>query len=1054
MWLTRMAIRRPITATMILVSLLVLGAISVLKLPLNFLPHQEFPFIGVYIPYPNGIPSQVEHDIARPVEEVLATLGGVKEIFSHSDPEQCFVGVQFDWGRDVNVLRLEVKEKLDQIRPDLPADIQDMFLFTFNTSDIPIVEGRISAKDRDLSGSYDLIQARILDRLQRIPGVGKVNVDGVEPAAVSVYLKLDKIKEHKVDVSRMFADLSASNFNLTVGEVTKDGLRYRLRAMGSMSSVEELENLPLDGKGLRLRDVADVVYDVPNLTYGRYLNREPAVAFWIQKASGANTVDVVREIKAELERINHDPALEGVEALMFFDQAEQITDSLNGLLLAGIIGAVLAVGVLYFFLLRVGTTLIVSLAIPISIIGTACFLFVTHRSLNVLSMMGLMLATGMLIDNAVVVLESIYRRMTLGEPAAEATLNGTRDVGRAVASATLTTIIVFAPVVLGARSEITIWLKEVGLTISVTLLFSLLVSLTLIPVLTSHMLKGGRESVARNALVERWGDRYERILRWSAIRHPWLTGIPMALGVLLLTGGLMAVTKFKPEAFGERGLRHEYLQVNYEFSDNVNYHVTQDYVKKVEDILWPLKDKYDLRYIYSFYEDNDAQTRLYFAKTALSEKELRALRDSLRADLPVMAGVKFRMGEDKDEETGAKTFSVTLHGEDSEELGRMADEVKRRLSLVPDVTDVSTDIERGAQELQVHVKPEQARRFQVSPADVAQIMGITFRGVRLPRVQAGNREIDLWVMLQPEDRQSIENVKALTVSMEDGKEITLDQVADTFVARGPDRIQRLNQQTAVRVRGTYEGDDMDDVLDTIRATMDATHFPPGYGWNFGSRIQEARQQQSEMGINALLAVICVYMVMACLFESLIHPAVVMFCLPFASLGVIWLMIGTHTPFNLMAMIGMVILVGVVVNNGIVLVDHINHHRREGVALEEAILRGGRERFRPIMMTASTTVLGLIPLALGRNHVGDAEMYPMARALIGGLLSSTVLTLVMLPVYYHLSEKLRVRFGLLFPGLARLPGRVRRRVARLRGRGATDGVAGPAASAAEGAADLS
>jgi HAE1 family hydrophobic/amphiphilic exporter-1 len=313
-------------------------------------------------------------------------------------------------------------------------------------------------------------------------------------------------------------------------------------------------------------------------------------------------------------------------------------------------------------------------------------------------------------------------------------------------------------------------------------------------------------------------------------------------------------------------------------------------------------------------------------------------------------------------------------------------------------------------------------------------MGITFRGVQLPKVQAEDREIDLWVSLRPEDRKSIENLKALTVNLMDGREITLDQVANTSLARGASRIQRLNQRTAIRVRGSYEGDDFDGFLDEIKATMNAVHFPPGYGWNFGNRIRQAQEQQGEIGINALLAILCVYMIMASLFESLLHPAVVMICLPFASLGVIWLMIATNTPFNIMAMIGMVILIGIVVNNGIVLVDHINHHRRQGLGVQEAILQGGRERFRPILMTAATTILGLIPLAVGRNHVGNAEMYPMARALIGGLLSSTLLTLIMLPVYYHLAEKMRVRVARFFPGLARLPGRLRHGWGRIRRRG--------------------
>ena len=1003
MWLTRLAIKRPVTVTMILVSIILLGTISLMGLPLNFLPQAEFPFIGVFIPYPNGIPGQVEKEIARPIEEILATLGGVKEVFSHSDADQCFVGVEFDWGRDVNLLRLEVKEKLDQIRPELPSDIQEMMLFTFNTNDIPIVEGRISAKDLDLSESYDLIEHRVINRLQRIPGVGQVNIDGVEPADVSIYLKLDKIKEHNVDVGPLFTQLSNSNFNLTVGRVTERGLRYDVRAVSTIQSVEDIEALPIGDKGLRLRDVAEVTYGSPALSYGRYLNMEPAVAFWIQKASGFNTVEVVKNIRTELERINQDPALEGIDVLMFFDQGEQITNSIKGLFGAGLIGGVLAIGVLYFFLRRIGTTLIVSLSIPISVIGTATFLYFTGRSLNILSMMGLMLAVGMLIDNAVVVLESIYQRMDKGEDAVEATISGTRDVGRAVISATLTSIIVFAPVIFGKQNEMVIWLKEIGITIGVTLVLSLIVSLTIIPLLTTHILKGGRQSVGRNPWVDSVRTKYVRVLKWAAVDHPWITAVPIMIGVIVLTGVAIGVTGFKPDVEGDRGIRREYLQIRYDFTDNPDYRIVHDYVEQVQDKLWGLQDRYEMEYMYSWYADDNAGTRLYFEKDALSEKDLARYREMLREDLPEMAGVRLELGDESGQGSGMKRFAVTVHGEDSEYLNVLAAEVKRRIDLIPGVQDVSTDVERGGREVHVMVDGHKASQYGTTPSEIAQIMGITFRGVRLPKIQTHGKELDLWVLLREEDRRSIDNLKSLTVNSIGDRDITLDQVAATVMGRGPTRIQRVNQRTAVRVNGGYEGEDLGDVLDEVRYTMDSMHFPPGYGWNFGSRIQESQEQQADMAINALLAIICVYMVMACLFESLWHPFVVMFCMPFASLGVIWLMILTNTPFNIMAMIGMVILIGVIVNNGIVLVDHINHYRKQGKSLDEAILLGGEERFRPILMTATTTILGLIPLAVGRGHVGGAETYPMARALIGGLASGTVLTLIMLPTFYKTTD---------------------------------------------------
>ncbi|RKZ13367.1 hypothetical protein DRQ32_01740 [bacterium] len=1002
MWLTRLAVARPITVSMGLLSLLVIGAISLTRLPLSFLPQAEFPFIGVQVPYVNGVPEQVERDITRPIEEVLATLGGVQEIFSQSDADGAFIGVEFEWGRDVDILRMEVKEKIDQIRPELPTDVRDIFLMTFNTNDIPIVEGRISARDLDLSENYTLIEQRVVNRLRRLPGVGQVSVNGVEPPDVTVWLHLDRIKEHRVDVGQLFNLLGTANLDLSAGQVTRDGLRYTVRAGVEFDGWEQLRLMPLNERGLVLGDIADVDYGTPVLNYGRFLNLEPAVAFEIQKSSGANTVDVVRRVKDELALINADPALEGIDVLLFFDQAEQITHSLESLLSSGLIGALLAIAVLYFFLRNLVTTLITSLAIPISIVATCSYMYFSGHTLNVLSMMGLMLSVGMLIDNAVVVLEAIYRRMQLGEGAVEATIEGTKEVGRAVISATLTSIVVFAPIVLGSGNELVVWLKEVGLTISITLLASLLVSLTIIPVLTAHLMRN-RKAVGSNRIVDAWRDHYGRVLEWTAIKHPWITSFALVPVIIGLTVGAVMVTGFAPDSMEERGIRQEYLQVNYEFADDVDYHRARETVEAVQQVMWKKRDEYGMRYLYSFYTDGHAANRFYFQEKAISPDDMREYRKRLREDLPRFAGVEYRLGNEDGGGGGAKGFSVTLHGEDSAELADLAIEVKRRFALLDGIEDLSTDEERGNREVRVHVDGDRARQMGVDPRTVADVMGITFRGVPLPRLPSASRELDFWVVLREEDRRNVDDLRSLTVSVQEGREITLGQLASMEIGRGASRISRLDQRTAVRVRGSYAGEDFDTALEDIRETMDQMVLPAGYGWNFGSSIQRAQEQENQMGMNALLALACVYMIMASLFESLRHPAVVMSCVPFAMIGVIWLMIATNSPLNILAMIGIVILIGIVVNNGIVLVDHINHYRRQGLGLDESIRRGGRERFRPILMTATTTVLGLVPLALGDSHVGDGELYPMAVALMGGLISSTVLTLVLLPTYYRLSE---------------------------------------------------
>ena len=1003
MWLTRLSLRRPVTLAMILVSVLVLGAVSVWQLKLGFLPRLEMPFIGVMVPYPNGIPSQTEKEIVAPIEEILATLGGVREINSYSDPDQAWIGVQFDWGRDVNMLRMEVKEKIDQIRGDLPADVRQIYMLTFNTSDFPIIEGRISAKGRDLSESWDLLDQKVIAPLQRIPGVGRVNIDGILPTQASVYLDFDRILEHDVDVNRLFRELSAANVELTVGTVTDDGMRYDVRTVSDVRGVESLRELPIDERGLRLRDVAEVVYGAPALSYGRHLNGEPAIAFWIQKASGYNTVEVCEAINRELRNINDDPTLQGVSSVPFFDQAQQITDGLKSLLQAGLLGSLLSVIILYAFLRRLSMTLVVSVAIPLSILGTTIYFFLTDRTLNVLSMMGLMLGVGMLVDNAVVVLESIHRRQRAGAKPVAAALRGTREVGRAITASTLTTVIVFAPIIVSRSDDLSVWLGEVGRTISVTLILSLLVSLTVIPALSVRLTRDGGAEVETGWLA-RLGAGYLRMLRFLTIRHPLLT----LFAVLVVVGGtigLMVATHFKPEDFGERGLRRESLYVAMEFADASDQYVTRDAVSVAETYLETRREDLGLRDIYSYYSTDSAGISLFFERGVISDDFFLKVREDLREHLPVQAGVTYRYGDEEGQGTGAKSVSVTLFGEETELLHELSHEAKRLLGSVEGVTDLRNEAESGRKEIQVAVDNEAASRFGISASTISQVMGLTYRGVQLPRLNTGDKEIDMIVVLDPADRESIENLEILTVGSVDGRAIQLNQVADFSITESPRRIFRNDQKSSVTIRGTYEGEEMDKVLARVRSLMDNMDLPLGYDWSFGTEIRRAQEQQSEMGLNMLLALACVFFVMASLFESILQPLIVMTCVPFASLGVFWLIILTGTPFNMMAMIGMVILVGIVVNNGIVLVDHVNLHRKAGKPFEEAIIDGCAERLRPILMTAGTTILGLLPLAVFQGaHVGDAQYYPMARAIIGGLTSSTLLTLIVLPTVYLVAHR--------------------------------------------------
>ena len=1005
MKLHELSVRKPVLVMIGLVTLLALGGIASVKLPIEFLPHVEFPFIGVFIPYPNSHPEYIERHIVKPVEEVFATLGNVRRIQSQTQPDGAFVGVEFQWGRDVGVLRMEVKEKLDQIKADLPADIELMQVFTFDTNDIPILEGRISAVGRDLSGSYDLIERSIVNPLKRIDGVGNVFIHGVEPKEISIYLMLDKIKAHRVDIENVFRLLQSANASASGGEVTADGIRYSVRAIGSFDDIEDVQNLVVSPEGLRLKDIAEVYYGEPAVEFGRRLDGEQAVAFWIQKASNANTVDVARRVNAAMKKMNSDPALEGINVLLFFDQSKEILNGISGLRSSGILGGFLAVAILYFFLRRLTTTLIIAVSIPFSLICTLAFLYFAGHSLNMLTMMGLMLGVGMLVDNAIVVLESIYRHQNRGEDSRLAAIVGTDEVATAVIASTLTTVIVFAPIVFGSRNdEIFVWLSSVGVTISVSIMFSLLVSLTVIPFLASR-LKKPQDVTRQSRLFDRTEELYVRSLNWTTFRHPrWTLGIVTA--VMLVTVGGVKLFKLKGPQ-NDDSMLVERIYMHYEFTDNLTYRETNEIVRRVEAAIEAKRDSLEVETVYSYYADNDAATTVYFKDKQLGREELKEKRKLLRRAIPPIAGMTLQMGDEKGENAGgAQHMSVNLFGDDKLVLEDLANEVKRRFGYIKDLADVKTSVEMGREEIKIALDSDLVSRYHLTAGDVASVMGLTFRGIELDRFRGADREVPMSISLDPDDKVGVYNLNNLLVGMADDKEITLGSVATLEETRGPTQIERDNQRTIVSVRGLYEGEDFSELLKEVTSVMNAMTLPPGYAWSFNQRIQEKNSQAQQMLINAILAILCVYLVMAALFESYLHPLVIMTCLPLAAVGVIWILALTQTPFGLMAMIGVVILIGVVVNNGIVLLDHVNNLRKGGMSIEEAILAGGRERLRPILMTALTTVLGLLPMAIGTSHVGDAQYYPLARAVMGGLVSSTFLTLLVLPAYYVLGEQLK------------------------------------------------
>jgi HAE1 family hydrophobic/amphiphilic exporter-1 len=989
--LPRLAVNRPVTTIMLLVSISVIGAIAASRMKLAFLPEVDAPFIGVQVPYPNSNPWNVEKEIVKPVEEALATLSGIKKLNAEANADSAFVFMQFNWGQDLDIIRMQVSEKIEQVKPTLPPGIGQILIFSFNTNDIPVIEARIAAEGVDLSKNYELIEARVLNRLRRVPGVARVDLDGVAPREISIDLIMDQVKAHNVDVGSLIRKLQGASSNMVLGQVNEGGRRYTVRALGAFDSVESFKSLPVNERGLHLSDIADIRYEEPPIDYGRHLDGKYAVALNVFKESTANTVEVAHSaMKVIKEDIGNDPLLQGIKVFTWDDQAAEITNGVRGLTESGIIGGLLAVLILYFFLRRFSSTSITSLSIPFSIIAACGVMYFMGKTLNILSMMGLMLGVGMLVDNAIVVLESIDRHQRFEKDPKKAAYEGASAVAMAVTASTLTSLIVFLPLIVGGTTELTVWLGEVGLAISLAVICSLLSSLLLIPLMSAHILKF--KEPKRNRIMEWLEERYVRILAWT-LEHRWKTA-----GLIVLVVGLTIVpfaTKIlKTGIFAAH--KNERIRLQYEFKDFSYKSASEKVVTQVEAFLWKNRGPFEVAGLYSWYSDNEAATTITLRRPNMSDDEIAELRKKIRKDLPEVAGVRLYFDEDSEEGGDSRRFAVKFFGQDSVVLQRLADEAARRLETIPGIEDINTGLARGRQEIQVRIDRAKALRLGLTAQDISDIFAFTLGGTRLRRFNAGDHEVETWLALRLEDRSNLEDLKSLEIRTQSGKDLLLGDIAAFEVVRRAESIRRENRKVRVAVRANYDGKEWDKVREQITAQMEAFELPAGYSWSWDDRTLEQDTQGKEMGINFLLALMLVYLVMASLFESLAQPFAILFSIPFALPGVVWFLAVTRTPFNLMAQIGLLILMGIVVNNGIVLLDHMNQLRRDGMGREEAILQAGRDRLRAIVMTASTTIMGLLPLAIGGSTVGGLFYFPLARTVMGGLMSSTFLTLIILP----------------------------------------------------------
>ena len=1000
MTLPELAIKRPVTTLMVLVSIVVLGLVALTRLPLAFMPDIVEPELFIQLPYDNASPEQVERMIVRPVEDAVGGVKGLQSMWSRCGSEGGHIRLEFSWDTDMHIARVEVWERIDRIRGDLPDDMGDIQVSTnwdARDADMPIMEARLSSP-RDLSESYDLLERKIIKPLERVPGVAQVRLDGVNPREVRINLRLADLELHRIDVRDVAQALRAGNFDQSLGRIHDGDSRWTVRTIGTFGSVAQIKNLPLRADGLRISDVADVVYREPPLEYGRHLDGEFAVGLTVSQESRANTVEVCDALEAAVAEMGVDPELEGVNFLVWFSQGQEIRKTLRDLSFTGIFGSILASVVLFLFLRRIATTIVAVACIPFSLIVTCGVVWAQGRSLNTLTLLGLIVGIGMLVDNAVVVMENIFRHREMGADRKTAARKGASEVSTAVVAATLTSVIVFIPLIFNKPSEMNLYLKELGITVCLTLLASLFISQTLIPLATSWYIRSQPRPKGR--LMTGLEDRYHSVLKFS-LRHRWLSPV---VGLLIVASAIYPFQRVE-KAF-DASEAELFVQIRYQFSEELSLDLKEAVVAQVEETLDPHRDELLARAIYSFWSDRWSLTRIYLKEGKANEDNIAQVRRRLRELLPEIAGVQLTVEENRQGwrmHRGRDRIAFQIVGEDTGVLMNLADQAIERIEAIPGLTDVQTRHAEAQQELHIEPDRDLVSRYGVTSQQVSQVVGLTYRGRRLQRFRTPDGEREMRLTLDEQDNETIDQLRNLSLQTAEGEKVPLAAVAAFNERPGQEHIQRNNRQTSIWVNARYREGTSEQYMPLVKAALGQITFPYGYSWTFGDWQQRRQEQSREFLTNLLLALMLVFAVMAGLFESIRQALALMVSLPFALSGAFWTLYATGTDFDQPAAIGLLLLIGIVVNNGIVMLEHINQYRRAGMDRAEAMLRGGRERLRPILMTALTTLIGLVPIVVQKPSLGGVYYYSMALVIMGGLLVSTFLTTVLLPTTATLSE---------------------------------------------------
>lgn len=1022
MKLVNTSIKRPVGVIMFVVVAILLGFISLRDLKVDLFPKMELPIAVIATSYSGAAPQEIEELITKPIESTVATIEGLDTIQSVSQPSSSLVIMQFDFGRNIDDALYDIREKIDQIAGFLPDGANRPMVMRIDPNSMPVIMASLTGAP--LNELQDIAELEVQPALERVSGVASAPITGGIEREIQVNLNESMLSAFNLSGSEVGAALGAENRTISAGTVKSGSHDVQLRVVGEYTSVDDIKNTKItlgNGETVKVSDVAEVVDTFKEQSMTSMVNGEETLVFSIMKQSDANTVEVAEEIEKAMAKLNEKFADRGLKMTTVIDTSVYITDSIDSVINNMVVGGLLAAIILLLFLRSIKATLVIAISMPIAVISTFTLMYFTGETLNIISMGGLALGIGMMIDSSIVILENIFKKRHEGLSVKEASSIGASELAPAVIASTLTTAAVFLPVVFvdGLASQI---FRPLALTVVFSLTASLIAALTLVPMLSSKLLGNMKITVESeeakdifNRLLNKFKDFYGNVLN-KALKFRKTT-IAIVIGAFV---GSLAMVPLVGVGFMPTTDAGQ-ININATLQTGVQLEETEAITEEINERLNKFDDIIKMKYV-SIGGSSDGisagssnQASFYIELVKSAERDMTTSQfieevDQLLSDIP---GAEIAVVDSSSGMMGSgSAISVQIKGENLDVLNDLAQQVVWMLKDIEGTINVDSTVSEGNPEVQVVVNREIASAFGLSYQQIMSEVNLAFNGQVATLYKEGGKEYDVKVSYPKETTDTIRDLETLVIRNNQGIDIPLLSVAELVSVQGPSQINRSDQMRGVNVTSDVIGTDLGKVTQQLQTAISQLSLPDGYEISMGGDSEQMMESFGQLGLALLLGIFLVYMVMAVQFESFVYPFIIMFSMPTMIIGVIVGLFIVNIPLSLPGFIGLILLAGIVVNNGILLVDYINILRRQGMERMQAIVEAGKSRVRPIFMTTLTTVLAMIPLALAFGEGAETQQ-PMAVVVVFGLISSTMFTLVFVPVMYVVIDNMANKVKRLF-----------------------------------------